>query len=57
MVLKATDEPAGCCRIIHPNSLHTAAMESDEAEILYYPFLNRSSAVICLLTFLAYILL
>ncbi len=36
VVLKATDEPAGCCGIMFSNSLHTAGMQQNEAEIGYW---------------------
>ncbi len=36
IVLKETDEPVGCCGIMFANSLHTADMEQQEAEIGYW---------------------
>ncbi len=36
VVLKETDEPVGCCGIIFSNSLHSADMQADEAEIGYW---------------------
>ncbi len=36
MVLKETDEPVGCCGIMFANSLHTADMKQQEAEIGYW---------------------
>ncbi len=36
IVLKETDEPVGCCGIMYANSLHTADMEQQEAEIGYW---------------------
>lgn len=36
VVLKATDEPIGCCGIMMANSLHTAEMDQKEAEIGYW---------------------
>ncbi len=36
VVLKETDEPIGCCGIMLGNSLHTADLEPQEAEIGYW---------------------
>lgn len=36
VVLKATDEPVGSCAIMFSDSLHTAAMKQNEAEIGYW---------------------
>ena len=36
VVLKKTGEPIGCCGIMFANSLHSAEMKSDEAEIGYW---------------------
>ncbi len=33
IVLKETEEPVGCCGIMFDNSLHTADMKQQEAEI------------------------
>jgi len=44
VVLKGTDEPVGCCGIMRANSMNSAVMESDEAEIGYWigkPFWGR----------------
>lgn len=36
VVLKETNEPVGCCGIMFSNSLHSAEMNSGEAEIGYW---------------------
>lgn len=36
VVLKETNEPIGCCGIMFSNSLHTADMQPNEAEIGYW---------------------
>lgn len=36
IVLKETEEPVGCCGIMFANSLHTADMKQQEAEIGYW---------------------
>lgn len=36
IVLKATNEPIGCCGVMFSNSLHTAKMKEAEAEIGYW---------------------
>ncbi len=36
VVLKSTGEPVGCCGIMFSDSLHTADMKQDEAEIGYW---------------------
>lgn len=36
VVLKATEEPVGCCGIMFADSLHTANMKQGEAEIGYW---------------------
>ncbi len=36
IVLKETDEPVGCCGVMFANSLHTADMKQQEAEIGYW---------------------
>lgn len=36
VVLKETKEPIGCCGIMFSNSLHTADMQQNEAEIGYW---------------------
>lgn len=36
VVLKETDEPVGCCGILFANSLHTAEMQANKAEIGYW---------------------
>lgn len=36
VVLKETNEPIGCCGIMFSNSLHTADMQQNEAEIGYW---------------------
>lgn len=56
VVLKETDEPVGCCGIMFSNSLHTADMQADEAEIGYWigkPYWGQGlipEAVKCLLS-------
>lgn len=36
MLLKGTDEPAGCCGTMFANSLHPADMKQREGEIGYW---------------------